>query len=289
MFLNLFSKYLISQNKLTDEQFNLVKEAQLKTRVKLGLIAVSEKIISEKQADEINRKQAVMDKRFGDIAVELGYLTPDQVSKLLELQGNPYMLFCQAVTDNNILTLSEIEDLFQKYITDNNFDDDAKDAIKSDDIDRIIPLFVKNIDDSMLELVSVSIRTMNRLISTDLYINEGKILNSYKYDYCSSQAIEGDVNISLGISGDKSGVLEIAGLFAGEEFSEVDLDSLDSIGEFINIVNGLYATALSYRKVQVELIAPNLMSEGGELTEGKILVIPMEVNQKAFDLIINLK
>lgn len=60
-----------------------------KGEVKLGLIAVSEKLLTQEQADKINRKQALEDKRFGDIAVEMGYLTESQVSRLLQLQGNP--------------------------------------------------------------------------------------------------------------------------------------------------------------------------------------------------------
>ena len=37
--------------------------------------------------------EAIMDKRFGDIAVEKGYLTSEQVSRLLGMQGNQYLSF----------------------------------------------------------------------------------------------------------------------------------------------------------------------------------------------------
>ena len=59
---------------------------QEKIRVKLGLIAVSEGMLTLDQADAINRMQQVMDKRFGDIAVEKGYLTEAQVNSLLKMQ-----------------------------------------------------------------------------------------------------------------------------------------------------------------------------------------------------------
>lgn len=287
MFFNLFAGYLLDNNKISSDDYKTIKLAQAKTRVKLGLIAVSEKMINEKQAEEINRKQAVMDKRFGDIAVELGYLTPDQVSRLLELQGNPYMLFSQTITDNGIMSLADVETYFADFIAANNFDENAAEAIKNDDIDNIIPLFAKGADDIILELLSVSIRTINRLISTDLNIKAGYSADAYNYNYLATQALEGEHNISLGISGSKEGVLEVAGLFAAEEFTEIDLDSLDSIGEFINIINGLFATALSYRKVQVELMAPSFYENAGEIKDSNIYVVPLEVNQKAFDLIVN--
>lgn len=286
MFFNLFSNYLIEKGKLTAESYNTIKEAQSKTRVKLGLIAVSEKMITEKQADEINRKQAVMDKRFGDIAVDLGYLTADQVSRLLELQGNPYMLFSQTITDNGILTLAEVEEAFAGFISENGFDEEAANAIKADDIDKIVPLYLKGATENIVEIVSVAIRTMNRLISTDLCMKEGKMVSSYNYDFMASQALEGDFNTKLCITGAKDGVLELASIFATEEFDVVDLDSLDAAGEFINIINGLYATALSYRKVQVELMAPEFSETSGVIVCDCLYVIPLVVNQKAFDLVV---
>lgn len=288
MFFNLFTEYLLSEKKISESDFELVKQAQTKTRVKLGLIAVSEKMITEKQADEINRKQAVLDKRFGDIAVDLGYLTADQVSRLLELQGNPYMLFSQAITDNNIMSLADVEASFDAFIKSNGFGDAAAVAIKNDDIDNIIPLYVDGASENMVEIISVAIRTLNRLISTDLSIKKGYKADSYKYDFLAAQSLEGDFNVKLSISGGKEGALKIASIFAREEFDQIDLDSLDSMGEFINIVNGLFATALSYRKIQVELMAPEYSENAGEMA-GDIFVIPLKIEQKEFELVVNCK
>ena len=84
MFEEFFGEYLVKTGKLTSEQMLSVKEVMKTARVKLGLIAVAEKMLTESQADEINRLQAVMDKRFGDIAVEKGYLTDDQIVEKLK-------------------------------------------------------------------------------------------------------------------------------------------------------------------------------------------------------------
>ena len=74
---------------------------QQKVRVKLGLIAVAEGLMTQEEADRVNQLQAVMDRRFGDIAVEKGYLTEGQVNSLLKKQGNAYPvsythLYCAA-------------------------------------------------------------------------------------------------------------------------------------------------------------------------------------------------
>ena len=98
MFGHIFGRFLVEQKMISQETLEEVLDAQRKVRVKLGLIAVSEKLLTQEQADKINRKQALEDKRFGDIAVEMGYLTESQVSRLLQLQGNPYLTFIQAMT-----------------------------------------------------------------------------------------------------------------------------------------------------------------------------------------------
>ena len=286
MFLQLFSQYLLDEGITSPEQINAIKDAQKGTRVKLGLIAVSEKMITEKQADEINRKQALMDKRFGDIAVELGYLTDDQVGKLLKLQGNPYMQFAQAASDNGILSLTEIEKHFQGFLEKNGFEESLADAIKADDLDAIIPLYIQDADSSIQDLISVCLRTINRLISTDLCIGKGAFASTYDYDFMASQALTGMQNVTLGFAGGKGGVLQIASTYAQEEFDTIDLDSLDSAGEFINIVNGLYATALSQKEIQVDLVAPNYEENAGSLQEGKIYVVPVAVNQESFEIVV---
>ena len=71
----IFGRYLVSSGRITDVQLDTIVEKMDSVRVKLGLIAVAEGFMSLKQAEEVNRLQATMDKRFGDIAVEKGYLT----------------------------------------------------------------------------------------------------------------------------------------------------------------------------------------------------------------------
>ena len=53
MISRLFGSYLVNEGKLTASDLEKVIDAQKKVRVKLGIIAVSEKMMSKKQADEV--------------------------------------------------------------------------------------------------------------------------------------------------------------------------------------------------------------------------------------------
>ena len=60
MFANIFGNYLIKKKIITEDEFLTIKMHFDRTRVKLGLIAVSEKLMTEEQAEEVNRKQQLI-------------------------------------------------------------------------------------------------------------------------------------------------------------------------------------------------------------------------------------
>ena len=57
MFANIFGNYLVKKKIVTEDELISIKMEIDRTRVKLGLIAVSEKLMTYEQADEVNLKQ----------------------------------------------------------------------------------------------------------------------------------------------------------------------------------------------------------------------------------------
>ncbi len=281
MFTNIFGNYLVRKNIITEDEFISIKMQIDKTRVKLGLIAVSEKLMTEKQADEVNLKQQMMDKKFGDIAISLGYLTEVQVERLLALQGNEYMRFCQSAVDKDIMTLEQIEGALDYYKKENGFTFADMEAIKSGDVDRVLPLFLPEIPDGpFVDLLAVTFRCINRLASDDISIRRGYTTNNYKTGAVAMQEIVGDYNVTTAFSGDDKGILAIAEAFAKQFFDEVDINALDSVGEFINISDGLFATAKSQEGMDLNLMPPKLSKDPLELNGSMIVVIPIFINQQ---------
>jgi CheY-specific phosphatase CheX len=285
MFEEFFGNYLVSSNKLTTEQFTSVKTVMKSARVKLGLIAVAEKLLTEQQADEVNRLQAMMDKRFGDIAVEKGYLTDEQVGHLLSMQGNPYLQFVQAVTESNYMTMAEVEDALSAYQVANNFSDEDIAAIKSGDVDKIAAVFVNSDSTIANDLISLAVRNIIRFISTEVNFDKITVTDTYEYEHLATQAVRGDHSILLAFSGNNDNLLAVANPFAKEEFTEVDADSYDSVCEFINCINGLFASALSKDDVNIDM-EPPLFFDNGKLKSEKIYSLPMNISGKAVSLVV---
>ncbi len=79
MFCQLFGKFLIEKEVISQDTYKSIMDKLSDSRAKLGVIAVADGIITEKQANEINHLQTTKDARFGEIAIGEGYMTEEQL------------------------------------------------------------------------------------------------------------------------------------------------------------------------------------------------------------------
>ena len=287
MFDRMFANYLVQCGKLTEQDLSEVFAKQNDKRVRLGVIAVSEKLMTVEQVDEINQLQAILDKRFGDIAVEKGYLNDEQVNRLLVLQGNSYLAFVQAVIDGNYLSLKDIEDMLLRYQREYNLTLSNIEDLKSCDVNRIIPIFLYAQDMIAKGLTGVFVRTIVRLIDYHSYIGSPKLLKEYPFKALSMQPLAGDHKILTALSGDiEPDMSTIAKAFAGDINIECDEDTLDALCELINCVNGLYASEMSNNGVDIDMEAPLGINEPGILKASSIVCVPIYICSKTIDLLL---
>ena len=89
----------------------------------------------------------------------------------------------------------------------------------------------------------------------------------------------------LGIAGDDSDLLCVASVFSQEELSEFDSDAYDAICELINIINGAYATKLSYEDIEVSLHPPVFYKDTQIKADNGMYVVTFSMNGHRFNLI----
>lgn len=275
----ILGNYLVETGKLTEEQLQEVVGQLDKIRVKLGLIAVAEGMMTIEQADEVNRLQAVMDKRFGDIAVEKGYLTDEQIGNLLKAQGNTYMSFVQALVNEGIVQMEDIDNIFDGYREKNSFSKTDMEVLKSDDPEMIIPLFLTPETLKYHDVIGVAVRTLIRCVDRHVYVGKASYSEKYTLSKAAVQEVQGDQGFTTAFEEKEGGLLKIASVFGQEEFEAVDEDALDAVGEFLNCVNGLHASALSQKGATLELMPPEFVTDTKEL-QGKVCSIPVYVCNK---------
>lgn len=282
---SIVGNYLMEKGLLTGEQFRDILNEQQKVRVKLGLIAVAEGLMTQEEADRVNQLQAVMDRRFGDIAVEKGYLTEGQVNSLLKKQGNAYLAFAQAMENQQLMTIEQLEQILLDYRCENNFTASDMDALKSDDVDSILPLFLPVDSEAYYGIAGTAVRTLMRLVDTGLYPDKAYIMQKTEDENGALQKVEGEKGFVSALGGKGNAFQFTASVFGQEEFVSVDEDALDAIGELLNCINGLYVSECKDGS-SLELMPPSFKTGIQGFESRKMLVLPIHIKNDCIDLMI---
>ena len=288
MFSQFFGNYLLENRKITPEQYEACMNYIKANRVKLGLIAESEGLLTSSQVMELNYLQVQSDERFGDLAVKKGYLTESDVNYLLGLQSNPYLLFVQALDENNCLTHDEIDYNLTAFQKENDYSNSIMKAIRDGNIEGMLPAFVNIQDRRYLDLIGLALRNIIRFINTFLRIAPGEFISGRTHKYAAYQHTIGDYQCVLGFTGEDDGILMMADGYAKEDFGTVDEDALDSIAEFTNCVNGLYAAELSFQNIAMDMMPPKLSFDEPIDVNGEYYTLPIYLEGKRSDLIIRI-
>lgn len=274
----LLGKYMLEKQLITKEQLGHVFRVQENNRAKLGVIAVSEKLITIAQAEQVNALQASMDMRFGDIAIEKGYLTQAQLNRLLELQGNSYLTFVQAIVDENFLSMEQVNKVEADYQSELGLTATNMMELKSDDIDRIVPIFLEDSDKQLQGMFAMGVKAMYRLVDNHVYIGKAFKTTSIRGEVFGYQKFHGDENATVAICGKYEDIQKVAISYTKEEFIETEEDALDAVCEFINCINGLYATEQSKSGQKIELEPPEFSVSYTEARGEGITVLPVYIS-----------
>ena len=138
------------------------------------------------------------------------------------------------------------------------------------------------------EHILIAVRTLLRLIDSDAYIGRASWVSSINTKGVAFQCLVGDQNsdskVALGFIGEDNALLSVADTFAKEEFEKVDLDSLDAVAEFINCINGMFATKVS-SKTFLDMLPPIYREGSVTVTGGRMLKLPIYVDGNELQLL----
>lgn len=286
MIANIVANYLVNKGKISAEQYTALFEELSKVRAKVGLIAVHEGFMTEYQADTVNFLQSKKDMRFGDLAVEKGFLTQNQVLELLKKQKDAYLSLAQALENMGIMTLPELDRLMKNYQVEHELSSSSVEALKSDNIDRIVPLFLPADADDYIEITTLAVKTIMRLVDVNILPMKAFYTEDFEVQNGALQFIDGDPCITTALAGNADSLLNIASTYGKEEFETVDMDALDAVAELINCINGMYASEQSLHRVRMELYPPSFDDSAEAIFGSRMLVLPLKVGESTVNLII---
>lgn len=264
MFTQLFGYYLLEQGKVSPAQLQAALEVKSRTKVRLGALAIDAGYMTAPQVERVHAEQKRLDKRFGDIAVSLGFITGSQVDELLGKQKSADIVLGQALIDLGFLSNSEFADCLSSYKASGSFyQEGMDDSVLLRELSDIFEL--NNIQDRgfYLDYLLLLTRNLVRFVGDD-FVFVGRAIPG-RFDLLSSQEITGDVSAYTAICGNTGEFSAFASRYAQETLEDTLLLQ-DSVGEFLNLQNGLLAVDLSINR-DVELgLTPPVFDAGSELT-----------------------
>lgn len=287
MFTQYFGQYLLNKGYLTVEQLHDGLEYQQNVRLKLGVLAVNAGYMTADDADKVNEAQKKADKRFGELAVDMGYLKEEQVDELLSSQKLGHLLLGQALVDKEYMTLQEFEKAISEYKRDYSISDKQFEAIQKDDIEEIVNTFVefkgsKN-EKTLKDYLALFVRNLIRFIDTEASIKEVVKLEEYAAKWVAKQEIQGKVALSTYIAAEEDSFIKFASKYAEEELTSVDEMAEASVGEFLNLHNGIFLVNMSNVGVELEMTPQEVYSN---IKVADVYVVRISLGLGEIDLLI---
>lgn len=266
MFNQYFGQYLFNRGILTAEQLREALTHDQAVRLKMGVLAVNAGFMTADQVEQIHEMQRTKDKRFGELAIEQGYLTLPQMEELLEVQRRRQLTLSQAIVDLGYLRLQELEQVLKDYREQSKFDIQQWQALEAsdyDDISRILLDFhsAGSMGEVYYEYVALFLRNIIRFLNEDPLLEHAEEVDGITIHRLVSQSICGEVELFTGLTADDATLLEIGRRYSGEELTALDELALDSVAEFLNVVNGVFCVNASDEGIELDLHPQEIAQE----------------------------
>lgn len=245
MFAQFFGSYLLNNGIVSTDDLAQAFEDKKHTRMRLGVLAINAGLMTSDQVEHVNVTQQSVDKRFGDLAVELGYVTNEDVGRLLSEQPTDYLLLGQTLVNNGAMSNATFESAIVDYKAKNDLSAEDISGNQNEKLAQLVKEFyhfdtAKNAR-IYTDYTTLLFKNIIRFIGDDFTPLEATIVHNYEAKHLVKQEITGGYSSICCIASDSEEYLAFAERFAKESFSEID-DFVDAtVGEFLNVHNGLYA------------------------------------------------
>ena len=245
MFAQFFGGYLLNKGLVNSDDLTTAIEDKKNTRMRLGVLAINAGLMTAQQVEHVNITQQSVDKRFGDLAVELGYVTNDDIERLLSQQPTDYLLLGQTLVNNGVLTNSQFESAINAYKAETQFSDEDMNDNQNEVLSRVINDFYHfdSAENARIytDYVTLLFKNVIRFVGDDFTPLKSRMVREYQAKNFVKQEFSGSYSSIACISADNDAYKGLAERFSKESFTEID-DFVDAtIGEFLNVVDGLFA------------------------------------------------
>jgi hypothetical protein len=292
MFAQYFGQFLLNEGTVSTQQLQQAIEVQQETRVMLGLLAMNQGYMNAEQVDQVHQTQMKIDKRFGEIAIDLGYLLEEQLDQLLSAQKSAHLVLGQALINMNVLTYESLSNALEDFKERYGLTDEQFASIVEGDIQTLIrTLLINNREEDkkwLVEYVSLFSKNLIRFVDATVHIELIEKIEQKTYEWMFSQSIldNGGQSKTISIAGDEQSMIKLASRYAQEPIESADEMMEASVGELLNLHNGIFLVNMSNLGIELEM-KPQYFERGVESSSIKDThIVRIHGRDFVFDLLL---
>ena len=137
MFVQFFVFFLLNKGVVITYQLIDAMKKEFTAHIQLGTLAMHASLMTAEQIDDVRIAQTHTDKRFGELCVDKGYLTEEQVNELLASQYPKYLLLGQILEEQGVFDQATFHTLITEYISENSI---AEEDLPLEDGETVLSL-----------------------------------------------------------------------------------------------------------------------------------------------------
>jgi len=244
-----FGQFLVKEGAITVEALREALDLMGTENLRLGQVAVEQGLLSESEANDINREQRYTDKPFGSIAVKLGLITEVQLRDLLKVQNQRRVRIGEALVRLKYLTAENLVSELRKFKSE-----DQRVAVQPRDLPGYLD--DNRIAEYVLELVPrVALRTSRVQIKVPHHCTK---IERLAPKIIASVLIRSEQSLRVALSSDEEFAHALTDGVFGQAPSEVLPNEMldDALGEFLNMLAGNALSGLEQEGIPCELDPP---------------------------------
>lgn len=261
-----FLQYLLAKREIDVEAVKQVLFAYPYTISDMALRAYALQYIDQ-NADNILR--GLDGEAFVEACVKNECMEVSAAKNFVEAVPRVGLRIAEAITETGVLSRAAVVSAYRAYErTEEPFLRHAVEALASGELAQEIFVYT--------EYIQVFLRAMEDFLAYPAVILPHEEITSVKKSLPQmvAQMIEGAMCMETAIAAEDNVFNALARAYAREEVAENEALAMDSVQEFLNVVNGNYAVRLDQRNMEVDLSIPRF-GRKMKILPSRMLEIPL--------------
>jgi hypothetical protein len=259
MYTQFFAGFLLDKGVLSPKTLLEILALHDTAKVNLGTLAVNAGLISEEDAEKVHIEQTHGNRRFGDIALDMGFLTPQQIDELITMQPSPYHIFGYLLYEQEVLSNSSLRSLRKEFETlyhleDADFYNETEEKML--EIIRTRMPGHPQITDTAANYIVLYFHNLVRFLGDDFLPMSPQILSEYEGELCTIHEVEDAVTIYSVLAMSEKNASSFANRYTHEELYGDEEMIHAALCDFLNLQNNVFLEELPCERESGKTLNP---------------------------------